>query len=283
MVYCYSTFMMDHNQDKEFEVEKLAIKILQISDTHLFADTSKDLLGIVTDDSLDQVIRTVQEDKRQPDLLLLTGDLAQDGSEVAYKRLSEKVKFLNCPTYWIPGNHDKPETMFNTFSTTHISNDKCINCDPWQIVLLDSHKEKCVEGFLNKKELKHLKNCLRQNAKFVLLVIHHHVIPIQSKWLDTIGLENAAEFLKAIKGIDNINGVMCGHIHQVFEEEKEDIFYFSVPSTCIQFKPKSVDFELDIIAPGYRWVELNPDGTITTEVKRVKNFVGKVDKKAWGY
>jgi hypothetical protein len=43
----------------------------------------------------------------------------------------------------------------------------------------------------------------------------------------------------------------------------------ATPSTCVQFKPHCANFTLDTIAPGWRWLELHADGTLTTEVCRL--------------
>jgi Icc protein len=47
--------------------------------------------------------------------------------------------------------------------------------------------------------------------------------------------------------------------------------YMATPATCAQFKPRSDDFALDDKPPGYRVLELMPDGSIATEVVWVDN------------
>lgn len=263
---------------------KKPLTILQISDPHLYADTSRDLLGINTEESFCAVVKQVLAEKCKPDILLLTGDLAQDGSEAAYLRIAATVKPFNCPVYWIPGNHDAPAVMQKVFAETHLRSEKSIINGRWQIILLDTHKPGAVEGLLAAREYTHLQNCLQNNADlYVLLVLHHHVIPIACRWLDKLALEDAAQFLKIIKAFPNVKGVFCGHIHQVFEKTVDGIFYASVPSTCIQFTPKSDDFALDEVAPGYRWIFLHNDGRIETNVQRTKHYKFKVDPNATGY
>ena len=44
----------------------------------------------------------------------------------------------------------------------------------------------------------------------------------------------------------------------------------ATPATCIQFKPDSNHFALDTLQPGWREIELHPDGRIETRVKRIK-------------
>jgi 3',5'-cyclic-AMP phosphodiesterase len=40
----------------------------------------------------------------------------------------------------------------------------------------------------------------------------------------------------------------------------------ATPATCAQFVPGSADFAIDDRPPGYRVLELMPDGSIATEV-----------------
>ena len=56
------------------------LRVLQLTDPHLMADPAGALLGVNTRDSLDAVIAQVLRDHGQPDVILATGDIAQDAS-----------------------------------------------------------------------------------------------------------------------------------------------------------------------------------------------------------
>ena len=50
----------------------------------------------------------------------------------------------------------------------------------------------------------------------------------------------------------------------------------ATPATCIQFKPDSNHFALDTLQPGWREIELHPDGRIETRVNESnKNIPAK--------
>ena len=66
-------------------------RILQLSDTHLMAESGGRLVGIDTDQSLAAVCRLIAGQERI-DALLLTGDLAGDESEKAYERLKAEFE-----------------------------------------------------------------------------------------------------------------------------------------------------------------------------------------------
>ena len=48
------------NNRFEYEPASEVVKLLQITDPHLFKDTSKDLLGINTHESFSQVLKEIQ-------------------------------------------------------------------------------------------------------------------------------------------------------------------------------------------------------------------------------
>ena len=66
-------------------------RILQLSDTHLMAESGGRLVGIDTDQSLAAVCRLIAKQERV-DALLITGDLAGDESEKAYERLRSEFE-----------------------------------------------------------------------------------------------------------------------------------------------------------------------------------------------
>ena len=64
----------------ECESESEIVKLLQITDPHLFKDTNKELLGIHTHESFSQVLKEIQAESFNYDVVLATGDLVQDSS-----------------------------------------------------------------------------------------------------------------------------------------------------------------------------------------------------------
>ena len=87
------------------------VLLVQLSDSHLFAEEDGKLLGMDTCDSLAKVIERVQTEQPQIDLILASGDLSQDGSLASYQRFRDLSAQLNAPTRWFPGNHDELPAM----------------------------------------------------------------------------------------------------------------------------------------------------------------------------
>lgn len=260
------------------------LRIIQISDLHLFSDQGASLLGVKTQDSFQAVLNLIKQEEKYIDLILLTGDLSQDGSAASYQRLAKMMSEFHVPVYCIPGNHDDSKTMVHVYPLENISNHKHIILRNWHIILLDSHKPGAVEGYLNSSQLDYLQHCLQVYPEHhAMVVCHHHPLPVGAAWLDRIGLINAEEFWTILSSYPKVNSILFGHVHQEFVGEKQGIKCFALPSTCIQFNSNQAEFGLVKLPPGYRWLTLTEDGQVETGIKRVASYVGEFDENAHGY
>ena len=82
-----------------YQAEKPIIKLLQITDPHLFKDESAELLGVNTQASFAQVLKEIQQENNEFDVILATGDLVQDSSDEGYIRFVEMMKPFNKPVF----------------------------------------------------------------------------------------------------------------------------------------------------------------------------------------
>ena len=266
------------------EYSNQPIRLIQISDSHLFADPQTQLLGINTQQSLQQVLAQVKQDHPNPDLLLLTGDLAQEADELTYRRLEQTVASIGGRGCWLPGNHDDPKKM-QQLSDGYFSGTKQLFAGEfWQLILLNTKVPGEVHGFLEQSELDFLEACLkRAPERYSLICMHHHPVNIGSQWMDNINCRNGQQLLDILTQYPNTRAVTWGHIHQDFHCQYQHLQLFSAPSTCIQFLPGSNEFAVDPVAPGYRWIELSSSGTIKTGVSRIEAYQQQVVLESEGY
>lgn len=222
------------------------VRIVQLSDCHVFKDGNKTLLGLSTHDSFTRVIQMLAQDTFKPDMILLTGDLSQDASEGAYKYIVGALQIFTCPIYWIAGNHDNLTTMQQAFAGALKPDKSIITLNNWQVILLNTLDPGKVSGWLDQGELQHLTTCLSNpHYKHAMIALHHHPVPIGCGWLEPLGLKNANTLFEIAAKENRIRVIAWGHIHQVFEGEQQGIKFFSAPSTSIQFLPHSNNFTLD--------------------------------------
>lgn len=264
-------------------MDSAPFRIVQISDIHLFNEPEKALLGVKTNDSFQSVIKLLKTDKK-PDLIILSGDLSQDGSKASYIRLADTLKDFAIPAYYAVGNHDDMDVMNEVYPLETITHHRHIVLKDWHIILLNSQKRDAVEGSLNHTQLSFLEHCLQMYPEhYAIIVFHHQPVSVGSLWLDKIGLNNAEELWSILKNFPKVHTVLFGHVHQEHEGKRNGIQYFSAPSTCIQFKTKSDTFALEKIPPGYRWIDLHTDGKLETGIQRVSDYIGDFDENAKGY
>ena len=154
----------------------------------------------------------------------------------------------------------------------------------WQLILLDSQVVGVPYGELSKHQLAMLDQCLSQHLdKHSLVLLHHHPVLIGSAWLDQHTLRNSSQLWEVINRHSNVKGLVCGHVHQDFDQLHSGVRVIATPSTCAQFKPNSNDFALDNVAPGWRRLSLLENGQIETHVHRLEAGRFVPDFDAEGY
>jgi len=274
-----------NNMATSLQVNELGdLELLQITDTHLFAQREKNLLGIQTVDSYDAVIQHAQQYAGACAAVLSTGDLSQDQSIDSYIHFSERIKTLNMPCYWLPGNHDAQSVMLPSLLNSGIAQTKQIISEHWQIILLDSQVAGVPHGHLTEQQLLFLQHKLQEfPEKNTLISVHHHVLPVGSAWLDQHILKNNAQFIALVNAFSNVKAVLSGHVHQAFDVVQDGVRYLTSPSTCVQFKPNNNEFALDTQEPGYRYLKLQKSGDIETHIERIEAGEFITDENATGY
>ncbi|PVZ85124.1 3',5'-cyclic-AMP phosphodiesterase [Serratia sp. S1B] len=261
------------------------VRILQITDTHLFASQSETLLGINTYSSYHAVLDAVIAQQREYDLVVATGDLAQDHSLAAYQHFAAGMKRLPVPCVWLPGNHDFQPAMVDALADAAISPSKQVLVgDHWQILLLDSQVFGVPHGELSEYQLGWMERCLQAHPeRYTLLLLHHHPLPSGCTWLDQHGLRNPHMLAAILLRYPKVNTLLCGHIHQELDLDWHGRRLLASPSTCVQFKPHCTNFTIDAVSPGWRYLDLLPDGRVETQVFRLENDDFRPDMDSDGY
>lgn len=260
-----------------------SVLVVQLTDSHLFAEADGTLLGMPTRASLDAVVDRVLSEQPVIDLVLATGDLSQDGTVESYQAFRQTSERLSSPTRWIPGNHDELREMAIAAQNSDFL-EPVVDVGNWRITMLDSAVSGSVPGFLQDGQLQLLAQALSEAPqRHHLVCLHHHPVPIGAAWMAPIGLRNPEALFEVLERFPHVRGLLWGHVHQAFDQTVNGLRLLASPSTCIQFAPDSVDFGLDAVAPGYRWLRLHEDGQLETGVSRIDPDLFDVDINGAGY
>ena len=252
-----------------------SIVLLQITDTHLFASADTAHRGINTQASLDAVLADAEADARwPPDAIVVTGDIVHDESRAGYERFRKTLESLGPPAFCVPGNHDDPAVLKRCLAAPQVQVCGDSRLGAWRLILLNSFGNGEVAGALGTAELARMEMVLEKHpGEHTLICLHHPPVPMGSAWLDNPGLRDADACMEFVRRHPQVRAVLWGHVHQEFDKHADGVRFMSTPSTCAQFRPNSDEFAVDSRPPGMRWLELNPDGELTTQVMRVPEAV----------
>jgi len=237
---------------------------VQLSDTHLFKDPRRKLWDVAPDPLLDRALESLRELDHRPAFVLVTGDCSSDGSPDSYQRLAEKVAQLGVPVYYIPGNHDDAalmsELLLGRDLPKHHKLTQSFEAFGWRFILLDSSVPGEDTGALGDEQRAWLRTTLAAQPNTpTIVVVHHNPLPVGSAWLDPMMIADANALNAILDTSAQVRAVLFGHVHQVFETQRNGAEYLSAPSTFFQFKPKSAHFGRDLKPGGARIVRLNGD------------------------
>ncbi|HRX71092.1 MAG: 3',5'-cyclic-AMP phosphodiesterase [Candidatus Competibacteraceae bacterium] len=245
------------------------LRVIQITDLHLKAQPGSRTWGIDVDAGLNTVLAHIQENYPAVDLMLVTGDLVGDEPE-AYERVRQRLELLELPVYCLPGNHDFPATMSWMLRNGWVRRKRHVVTDHWQFVLLDSSFPGTPDGHLAYSELALLDTLLVTDTdRHTVVCLHHNPVSSQTPWLDTMMVSNHAALFSVLDRYSQVRAVVWGHIHAEFSARRNGVHLLATPATCVQFKPRVPEPQVDDLPPGYRWFELYPDGVLRTGVERV--------------
>jgi Icc protein len=242
------------------------VRILHISDPHLFADPKGKLRGAETLRTLQQVLAHAMRRRGSFDAVLCTGDIVNDDTG-GYAHFVRELSALDKPVYCVPGNHDVASVMRRALSHAPFQVGGYVDLGPaWRIVLMDSCLPGKAEGRFSSSELRALRGALSGTDRYSLVCMHHHPVGMSSHWLDAVGIENAAELFEILDAHSRVRAVTWGHVHQCFDARRQGVRLLATPSTSSQFLPLSDEFAVDHRPPAYRRLTLQDDGTLDTEV-----------------
>lgn len=244
-------------------------KLLQFTDMHLRDDPAATVRGVMPQRCFEAVLYHARQHHWPPDLILLTGDLANDEFNNSYKRLASMASGWETPVLAVPGNHDNGAALRTAFDGVPRAADNIFDLEAWRVVALDSQVRGAVHGRISSEMRELLEDAAATcGDRHLLVALHHHPVSLGSEWLEPIGLHDAEEF-RALLSQLNARACLFGHAHQPWESVENGVRYIGTPSTGRQFEPQSEKFAESDQPPAYRWLTLHDSGELETGVEWV--------------
>ena len=216
--------------------------IAQLSDLHIRAD---DLLCHGIADSMSNLKAAVNQLNRlkpSPDVVLLTGDLTDDGSEAEYRKLRACLDQLRIPFFIIPGNHDDSSNFRKVFADHRYlpeigsSLHYVVEEFPLRLIGLDTTVAAEIGGRMCEARRKWLSERLREQPQWPTLIFMHHP-PLKTGifGLDQSPFSGATELEALIAGHPQVEMIVCGHVHRAITKRFGHTAVTTSPSTAYQF------------------------------------------------
>ncbi|HYF63919.1 MAG TPA: phosphodiesterase [Herpetosiphonaceae bacterium] len=211
--------------------------IAQISDPHITSAEVDPRRADAAAAGLQRAVQHIMELSPPPDLVLVTGDCANDGRQDEYGRVRDLLRPLAMPVFVIPGNHDHRERMRAAFGDQGAHAlagfvQYVVEGWPVRLIALDTHIPGRSEGELCADRLGWLAARLEEAPDQPTVIAMHHP-PLQTGFavLDSIGLTGSAELAALLVRHPQVERVVAGHLHMAVLRRFAGTLAMTCPAT----------------------------------------------------
>lgn len=254
--------------------------IAQITDLHLGPK------GQLAYDRVDPManakatIETVTSLAVRPDMLVLTGDLANQGEAEAYAWLDRELGRYDISAYVIPGNHDLRAPMRQAFGHHgYLPEDGflqyTVDAGPVRLIALDTVIEYETGGRMCAERCSWLADRLAEDRRTPTIIMMHHQPFLTGGHFDTIGIDGREDLEAVVAGAPNIDRVICGHMHRGLLVGWASTIVSVCPSTAFQFDLDQADpstFRVRAESPAFQLHHWRAEAGLVTYTGTVGEF-----------
>jgi 3',5'-cyclic-AMP phosphodiesterase len=220
------------------------VLIAQISDLHIKRPGSLAYGRVDTAAALERCVTALNEFAPKPDLVVISGDLADTPAAEEYQHLQRLLAQLKLPFVCIPGNHDSREMMRAAFPQDFAFPSGALNqrvgAGGLDLVLLDSSVPGKPHGELDAPTLQWLEATLASSPdRPALLFLHHPPFKAGIWHMDRQNLFNAGELVPIVSRHPRVQLIASGHVHRATLT-----MFAGVPATICPAPNHAVDLDL---------------------------------------
>ncbi|MGX1480738.1 UNVERIFIED_CONTAM: Icc protein [Streptomyces canus] len=203
------------------------MRILHLSDTHLDRAGGPDADGADGTAALRLLLDELQY-LDDLDAVVVTGDVADDGSREAYTRAGELLSAYagrrGAEVFYTTGNHDERTAFGEVLGSGHRQPEAAYQgavgeraavsaVGGWRLITLDTLVPGKGYGRLGHGQLGWLRELLATSAPLgTVLAFHHPPVALDVDVQRALGLQNHADLAETIRGSD-VQLILCGHFH----------------------------------------------------------------------
>jgi 3',5'-cyclic AMP phosphodiesterase CpdA len=242
------------------------INFLHFSDFHI--QEKKGILKEGKDPcvKLENVIKVAREMDVKPAFSIITGDIAQDGSEEDYilaKKYIREIEALGGPVIPAVGNTDKREN-FRSHILESTEEGPCFysrTVGGLRVIVLDSQTSGAATGSFGGRQLKWLDEELRGSTEPSLIAFHHPVfdVPFLSGMTPAIFDPDDVKRFREIVSRGGVLGVLCGHLHQCMVSMEGGVLYVMSGSSFSELSYNEREKSLHEVS-GFNFMSYNGEG-----------------------
>lgn len=196
--------------------------IAQLTDLHIVQEGELCQDHIPTYLNLRKAVTHLNKLRPIPDIVLITGDLAEYGSPAEYELLRTILNQLVAPYFIVPGNHDRRKNLLEAFAdhsylpeaeSKHVL--YAIDDYPVRLIGLDTALFGEPYGRLCNERLEWLEKTLAAAPDTPTLIFMHHP-PFRTgiRWIDAAGLYGGRQMETIISQNPQVTRIICGHVHR---------------------------------------------------------------------
>jgi len=193
--------------------------IAQITDLHIGFD--RDNPHELNIRRLNLVIDQINDMNPRPDLLIVSGDLVENGDDQrAYRHMEALVKRWQGPILWAVGNHDSRDGMRAVLPEVPLDDNGFVQFEAeyggLRFVVIDTLDTGRHGGMVCELRAKWLRARLREKKDMpTIVVMHHPPVDTGISWMSALPCEEWVQRVeKAIRPAKQVVAILAGHVHR---------------------------------------------------------------------
>jgi 3',5'-cyclic AMP phosphodiesterase CpdA len=249
--------------------------IAQISDTHIDLDGPN---GPARLSNLERCVEDINRLEPLPDVVIHTGDVAQNAKPAEYEAAKRVLGALRCPLHVAAGNRDDRAAIRAAFpADTYLLPDAPfvqyrVETFPVRLIAVDTLSESSNKGDFCRVRADSLRAALAEDTTRPTMIFMHHppfVVHESAYPFQFESWESVERMGRALDGQRHVVGMICGHAHRNVAGTVGDVPVSSTPSVAVDLRlgRYPVEFQSD---PLYKIHRIDAQRGLVSEIRAAR-------------